>query len=196
MKLLEKTFVMNADKCGNHTFTQLRREGEFAMYRRDRVKEGTFHSAEVFKVKVVKAGVGYNTGDDYEQYPGYAAFGRHAWSISGDEKTAIAAANRKFDALLKNEVPIVEAEIEGETEVSESVPVVRVVSPTPIKAGLKLPNGEFSQKELAAFNGFDNYKVVYSDLQKMLARGILKLGSKREKADGVRGKAAQLFVRA
>ena len=166
------------------------------MYRRDRVKEGTFHSAEVFKVKVVKAGVGYNTGDDYEQYPGYADFGRHAWSISGDEKTAIAAANRKFDALLKNEVPIVEAEIEGETEVSESVPVVRVVSPTPIKAGLKLPNGEFSQKELAAFNGFDNYKVVYSDLQKMLARGILKLGSKREKADGVRGKAAQLFVRA
>jgi hypothetical protein len=195
MKLLEKTFVMNADFCGNHTFTQLRREGDFAMYRRNRVKDGSFHSIEVFKVKVVKANTGYNKGDDYEQYAGAAAFGRHAWSISGEEKTAIAAANRKFDRLLKNEVAV-ELTDETEVEAETSVPVIRVISPTPIKEGLKLPDGEFSQKELAAHNGFSNYKVVYSDLQKMLQRGILKLGSKREKADGVRGKAAQLFVRA
>jgi hypothetical protein len=195
MRTLEKTFVMNSDKCGNHTFTQLRREGNFALYRRDRVCDGKFHSVEVFKVKVVKAGTGYNTGDDYEQYPGGEAFGRHAWSISGEEKTAIECGNRRFDKLLKNEVaiePMDETEVEAET----SVPVVRVVSPTPIKQGLKLPDGEFSQRELASYNGFDNYKVVYSDLQKMLQRGILVLGSKRKKADGARGKTAQLFKRA
>lgn len=191
MKLLEKTFVENADGCGNHTFTQLRREGDFAMYRRDRVKEGTFHSAEIFKVKVVKANTGYNKGDDYEQYPGKTAFGRHAWSISGEEKTAIACGNRKFDKLLKNEV-VIELADEPETEMETSVPVVRVVSPTPIKQGLKLPDKPFTQKELASWNNISNYKEVYSDLQKMLARGILKIVGER---DSIRGKKAKLFGR-
>ena len=92
-----------------------------------------------------------------------------------------------FEQLLKNEKP----EITVDDDEGETVPVVRVVSKAPVKAGLKLPDKPFSQKELAAFNGFDNYKVVYSDLQKMLANGMLKLAGKRE---STRGKSAQLFV--
>lgn len=84
---------------------------------------------------------------------------------------------------------------EGATVIPDSitVPVVRVTSAAPVKSGLRFPSGEFSQKELAAFNGFDNYKVVWSDLQKLLAKGVLVKASKREKAEGQRGKAAQLF---
>lgn len=194
MKELEKIFVKNCDKCGNHTFTQLRKDGNVYLYRRNRM-DSTFHSFEVFVAKTVLAGSPLPNGtvveEDYIQYPGASAFGRTAWSISGKEEIGLMAANRKFNAVLKRDV-VVEVE-EPEIEADDSVPVVRVISTAPIKEGLKLPNGEFSQKELAKFNGFDNYKVVYSDLQKMLARGILKRGSVRP---ATRGKPAQLFVRA
>lgn len=198
MKLLETKFVKNCDKCGDHTFTQIRNEGNVYLYRRNRISDGTFHSFEIFVAKTVKAGTPLPNGnvvaEDYVQYPGAAAFGRTAWSVSGKEDVGLAAAQRVFDRILKRDI-VIETE-EPEIEAETSVPVVRVVSPTPIKEGLKLPNGEFSQRELASYNGFDNYKVVYSDLQKMLQRGILVLGSKREKAEGARGKAAQLFKRA
>ena len=58
---------------------------------------------------------------------------------------------------------------------------------------LKLPEKPFTQKELAAFNGIDNYKAVYSDLQKMLSTGVLKVVGERE---ATRGKPAKLFGKA
>jgi hypothetical protein len=190
MKQLEKTFVMNADKCGNHTFTQIRREGNIAAYRRNRVSDGSIHSYEVFLVKVVKAGTGYNTNldaEDYEQYPGPSAFGRHAWSISWGP-AGLTRVNNLVESLLKGKediLPIVETE--DETEI---VPVIRI-GKSKNRRALNFPSHPFPQKELAAFNGIANYKEVYTDLQRFLADGTLVKFAKRE---SIRGKSAVLFA--
>lgn len=184
MKNLELTFVMNADKCGNQTFTQLRREGNIVLYRRTPVGSNTIHSFEVFLVKTVKEGAALPGGgtvtETYESYPGKAAFGRHAWSCG-----TLKSANARFDSLVKGQLPVVEAE----TEETETVPVIRISKGAP-RRKLNFPSQPFSQKELAAFNGIDNYKEVYTDLQRFLADGTLIKGAKRESA---RGKSAQLF---
>ncbi len=189
MKTLEKTFIKNANQTGKHTFTQLRRDGNVCLYKREKA-DGTLFGYEVFVTRIVKAND--IQPEDMEQYPGTKTnFGKTAWFIGGkgDEKRA----NEKFDALIKGLVTVEEPdETEGSDE-GTTIPVVKVVSTTSIKAGLTLPDGAFSQKRLAAFNNIENYKHVYSDLQKMLARGILKHGPKVESA---RGKKTQLFVRA
>jgi len=191
MKILEKTFVMNADKCGDHTFTQVRRENNVAAYRRNSVATGRFHTFEVFLIKVVKAGAplpgGGTVAESYEQYPGASAFGRSAWSMGGEEKAALKVTMKKFDELLKSKSPVVVEETSTEVE---TVPVARVAKG---EVTLKIPDQPFTQKELAAFNGIENYKEVYSDLQKMLASKALKIVGQREVT---RGKAAKLFGKA
>jgi len=190
MKTLQKTFDKNCDGAGKQTFNQVKRNGDVCLYSRT-TKAGTVIGYEVFVTRVIKAGTSMKGGgvetEDREAYPGKSAFGHWAWSCGGVK--GLKAAIQRFDLLVKGELPVIEAE--GDDE-ETSVEVVKVVSATPIKAGLTLPDGPFTQKELAAFNGIANYKQVYSDLQKMLARGILKHGDKRE---STRGKSAQLFVR-
>ena len=190
MKNLKLTFVKNCDGCGNHTFTQLRREGNIAAYRRNRVKDGRFMGVEVFLIKTVKEGAPLPAGghitEAYEQYPGASAFGRHAWSFTGTDVAATKAAMSQFDSLLKGQTPIVE----GEDEEMETVPVIRVSKSSTPRRKLDFPAAPFTQKQLAAHNGIDNYKEVYTDLQRFLADGTLVKGGKRESA---RGKSAQLF---
>ena len=192
MKQLEKTFVKNCDGYGNHTFTQIRREGIIAAYRRNRVKDGTPVGYEVFLIKTVKAGSplpgGGMVAESYEQYPGAAAFGRHAWSISWGP-SAEARVNRKFEELLKGEIPVVE--VEGEETEIEIIPVIRV-GKRKDRRPLNLPDYPFSQKELASLNGIENYKEVYTDLQRMKADGTLVLAGQRENL--TRGKDIQLFA--
>ena len=193
MKKLQETFVMNADKCGNHNFTQIRRENGIALYRRNRVNDNRFHSFEVFIVRIVKAGASLPGGgsvvEDYEQYPGSSTFGRTAWSISGREENALACANKKFNELLKGAAPVVE--IEGAEPETEIVHVARV-SKGEIK--FQPPNEGWTgtQKELAAFLGLTNYKEAYTPLQKWLGTGILKVVGER---DSARGKKAKIFGR-
>ncbi len=190
MKTLEKQFVFNADKCGDQIFTQVKREGNVCMYRRQKIAGGPIQSFEVFVTKVVKAGAplpgGGQVAEDYEQYPGKSAFGRTAWSIGGvdGEKRA----SEKFDLLVKEANKIID--LDAEIEENDPMPVARVSKG---EVTLKIPEKPFTQKELAAFNGFDNYKVVYSDLQKMLSNGTLKVAGERE---STRGKPAKLFARA
>ncbi len=188
MRILQTDFIQNADKSGNNRFIQVRKEKDVALYRRE-TTEGHLIGFEVFRFKTIQAGAPLPGGgvveETYESYPGGKAFGRTAW-FCGDEERAVA----RFNELLTGKAAVVEAE--GETE-HEAVPVVRVVSTAPIKEGLKLPDGPFTQKELASFNGFDNYKVVYSDLQKMLSKGILKVSEKVH--DSTRGKSAKMFER-
>ncbi len=90
---------MNADKCGNHTFTQVRREGNVCMYRRDRSTDGRKMWFEVFLTKTVKAGSplpgGGTVQEDYEQYPGSSFFGRTAWNTPFEKR-----ANDLFNEML------------------------------------------------------------------------------------------------
>ena len=190
MKKLEQTFIKNCDACGPHTFTQLRREGDAAMYRRNRVSDGSIHTYEVFLVKTVKAGAplpgGGVVAEDYERYPGNNSFGRYAWSISWGPE-GLSRANTLFDELIKKALPIVEIE-EEDTEI---VHVVRIGKPAAPRRKLDFPLVPFTQKELAARNGIENYKEVYTDLQRFLGDGTLIKYSKRE---STRGKSAVLFA--
>ena len=190
MKTLSTDFVQNADKSGKNRFLQIRREKDIAIYRRETI-EGSLVGFEVFRFKTIQEGAklpgGLTVSETYESYPGGKAFGRNAWFFGGvgcEER-----ATQRFAELVQGKVEVVEPE-EVDTEELKLIPVLRVVSSKPVKSGLKFPEGEFSQKELAAFNGFDNYKVVYSDLQKFLTSGVLVKGSQRNSA---RGKPAQLF---
>lgn len=190
MKLLETEFVLNADKSGNNRFIQLKKEGNIALYRREHM-DGTLKGFEVFRFKTVLEGAGQRGGgtvtESYEQYPGGKAFGRSAWYISGEG--AVDRAHEMFDSLVKGTVEV-ESETEETEETDEVVPVIKV-SNAPMKDGLKFPEGPFTQKELASFNGYENYKVVYSDLMKALANGTLKVAGERP---APRGKPARLFA--
>ncbi len=188
MKTLEKTFVKNCDKSGDHKFIQVRRDGNVCLYRRETL-EGRLIGFEVFTTKVIKAGTPLPGGgaevEDREPYPGKSSFGRTAWQISGPDSDK--RANERFEALVKGDVKV-EEEIEVDSE--ETVQVARVVKG---EVTLKLPDHPFTQKELAAFNNIENYKAVYGDLQKMLSTGVLKVSGERE---STRGKSAKLFSKA
>lgn len=190
MKILEKTFVMNADKCGNHTFTQVRREGMICMYRRDRVENKRLHSVEVFITKVVKAGSplpgGGTVAEDYEQYPGASSFGRTAWSTA-----SIEGGNLIFERLLSKAAPVAGVEVESDETETELVPVVKVSQPKGERRAIRFPEGPFTQKDLAAFNNISNYKEVYTDLQRALANGTLRVAEQVKEVN--RGRAAKMF---
>ncbi len=81
--------------------------------------------------------------------------------------------------------------MEVETEETELIPVVRVSAPKGDRRALKWPEGPFTQKELAAFNGIENYKEVYTDLQRALANGTLKISEQVKEVN--RGRAAKMF---
>lgn len=99
MKLLETEFVMNADKRGDMTFKQIKRNEYAALYRRYRM-DGTPMEFEVFQVKVAGGTEIFGRHyDKYEQYPGAASFGRTAWA-TGDQ----ARAEQIFDEITKGQV--------------------------------------------------------------------------------------------
>jgi len=192
MKQLKQTFQKNCDNSGLHTFNQVKREGDVCLYSRTDVKTDFLIGYELFVTHSIKAGTSMRGGgvetEDREAYPGKSAFGKSAWFLGG--KDALTQANTQFETLVKGEKAVV-IDTEGDDD-TESVPVVRVVSESPIKMGLTLPDKPFTQKQLAAHNNISNYKEVYSDLQKMLSRGILKIVGEQ---DSPRGKKAKLFGR-
>ena len=189
MKELDINFVANADKSGDNRFIQIKKEKDVALYRREK-RDGSLKGFEVFLFKTIQTGAllpgGNVVQETYQSYPGGKAFGKTAWYISGEN--AAERAHEMFDSLVKGKVQV-EPETDETEETEEIVPVVQV-STAPMKDGLKFPEGPFTQKMLAAFNGFDNYKVVYSDLMKGLNSGKIRVFGERPAA---RGKPARLF---
>jgi predicted DCC family thiol-disulfide oxidoreductase YuxK len=189
MKELDINFVANADKSGDNRFIQIKKEKDVALYRREKM-DGSLKGFEVFSFKTIQTGAllpgGNVVQETYQSYPGGKSFGKTAWYISGEN--AADRAHEMFDSLVKGKVQV-EPETDETEETEEIVPVVKV-STTPMKDGLKFPEKPFTQKELAAFNGFDNYKVVYSDLMKGLNSGKLRVFGERP---APRGKPARLF---
>jgi len=104
---------------------------------------------------------------------------------------------RACGSLFNNGIPIKRAVLELEVIAAE----VTVVKPSKgMKPGartargeikLNIPNKPFTQVDLATFNGFGNYKVVYSDLQRMKQGGIVVPVEEREVA---RGRNAVLYA--
>ena len=190
MKSLELEFVANYDKCGDHTFKQLMRQGNVALYDRQSM-EGRSLWHEVFVFKTIKAGTplpgGNTVPEDYEQYPGKSAFGKTAWAIAGGDYAKRSLA--KFNELVKKAADLLkESEDEADADASPSVPVVKVEKQT---SSINFPAGKFTHSELAEFNG-KTRSQVYFVLQDMIKAGVIISAGTRRPESG-KGKACNLF---
>jgi hypothetical protein len=84
-------------------------------------------------------------------------------------------------------LPVVELEV-----VSAAVTVIPSGRVSKTKGTLNFPSVPFSQKDLAAFNGIENYKEVYSRLHAAVDNKTLTLAGMRE--NKTRGKDTQLYA--
>lgn len=200
MKKLQEEFQSNADQCGLHTFKQVKRCANAALYQRIR-KDGTTHSFEAFRVKVVKAGTKLPNGtlvqEDYESYPGKSSFGKHAYSCK-----TIAQAEMRYDEVIKNQEPI-DSSVEEEGE--DGTPSVKTKPDTKISATkgtrgrkaidrstIKMPKkGEkFEVKGLHLMNEAMSFGFVYQHLRSLLATGQAKVV---DSISGGRGKPRLVY---
>lgn len=176
MKILEKEFVMNADKTGNQSFVQLRKENGVALYERKR-SDGTHFGYEVFVVKTIKAGTplpgGKKVEMDYEQYPGAAQWGKTAWSPA-----TLDAAEEKFDQLV-------------DKLKSEAGQPKRRGRKSKTPAVIALPKGKFTMRMLIENTGLTQ-PVLYLRLQALIKEGkVVEVG--RVKSESGRGRAQVVY---
>lgn len=155
MKILSTEFTMNADKCGNEVFRQMRKSDGVAMYQRIYL-DGRIKGYEVFIIKTIKAGTalpgGKSVAEDYEQYPGAAQWGKTAWSPGSE-----AAADEKFDALVKRlRSDVGQPKRRGRKATAATTFVV--------------PSGQFTMKMLIEQTGMTQ-PVLYIRLQKLIKEG-------------------------
>jgi hypothetical protein len=177
MKTIEPVFAKNANGCGKMTFTQVKKGTNPAgrnvyIYRRDRMN-GDFFSYELFIAMVKKAGTykvptkkgqpqKYITYDeDFEQYPGASLFGRIGWEIK-----TLPWAEHRFQELTATviDVPDTDEEDDDSEETPESTEPKHRGRPKKVLPEFKIPEGEFSVKELAASNGTE-YVTAYQFMQ-------------------------------
>ena len=211
MKTLRTEFEANYDKTGKMKFTQVRREGDVALYHRTRPDGRTFNY-EVFIVKTAKAGAALPNGavekEDRERYPGAEAFGRYAYDCS-----TLEAAEEKFDELLVKAEALAEAREESartgkRVRDKKVVNVIKVkatkknrVATVPTEAGRKgrksvdrtqfvFPDGEWSMKQAHVLNAGVCHATVYHYVKQMVAAGQMEVCGK---VSGGRGKATLLY---
>ena len=164
MKKLETEFVMNADKRGDNTFKQIKRTDKVAMYRRFDM-EGRGLEWEVFAIKVAGGDVFGRHYDKYEQYPGAAAFGRHAYSLASEE-----AAERIYAELVKTggKKPKTPKPI----KVKVKRPGAGKGRPKANRPEIKFPKRKWTMKDLAAANKKGWTKpTLYIEVTKLVKSG-------------------------
>ena len=177
MKILSTEFTMNADGCGNEVFRQMRRSDGVAMYQRIRTGGLRQYGYEVFIIKTIKAGTalpgGKSVAEDYEQYPGAAQWGKTAWSPTGR-----AAADEKFDALVKRlRSEVGQPKRRGRKATAATTFVV--------------PSGQFTMKMLIEQTGMTQ-PVLYIRLQKLIKEGKV-VEVDRVRTEGGRGRLAVVY---
>jgi hypothetical protein len=174
MKKLQLEFQSNHDQCGLHTFKQIKRCSNTALYQRIR-KDGTTHSYEAFKIKIVKAGTVFAKGatpisEDYESYPGKGGFGKYAYSCK-----SLAHAEQRYDELLKSQVAI--EDVEGDEDAVEGVVKKdQSVNNSTGKRGrkakdrstLKFPKDKFTMKQLELMNPEVSFAFLYQHVRALL----------------------------
>jgi hypothetical protein len=173
---------------GAVTLKQVIRNEKVAVY--NRLKKGHSEGFEVFIIGFALKGAplpgGGTEAEDRERYPTANTFGRTAWFVSGPG--AEGRAIELFEKLGKGKIQV-DTTAEPDSDETET-PTLRQPRVARAVVDLNIPEKPFTQKELAAFNKIENYKEVYSDLQRMLNNGTLKVSGTR---DSVRGKSAKLF---
>lgn len=195
MKKLQVEFQSNVDQCGLHTFKQIKRTSNTAIYQRIR-KDGTTHTFEAFKIKVVKAGAklpgGNVVAEDYEAYPGKSAFGKYAYSCKD-----LAHAEQRFDELLKSQIALDEVEEDADDAaiVKKDNTESKVVKgkrgrKAKDRKSLKIPKDKFTMKQLELLNPDFSFAFLYQHI-----RGLLNIEFKIvESLGGKRGKPTIVYA--
>jgi hypothetical protein len=164
IKKLETEFVLNADKRGDNTFKQVKRNDFAAIYHRFDM-EGKPLEFEVFAVK--KAGGTTVFGryyEPYEQYPGAAAFGRTAWSVN-----SIQRAQQIFEEITAGKGLRKQGQVTDKPVLVKLKKVKGVKGrPRVARPELVLPRKQFCMKELLAVNTGYTQPVLYIDLMKLV----------------------------
>ena len=211
MKTLRTEFEANYDKSGKMKFTQLRREGDVALYHRTRPDSSTFNY-EVFIVKTAKAGTALPNGaveaEDRERYPGADAFGRYAYDCS-----TLEAAEKKFNELLVKADSLAEAREESDrtgkrVRAKKVINVIKVKSAEKNKEGMVstedgrkgrksvdrtqfvFPDGEWSMKQAHALNPSVCHATIWTYAKQLVKSGDLIVCGQ---LNGGRGKATLLY---
>lgn len=167
---LQTQFITNADGCGDHVFTQLKRNGNVCLYERHRVSDGIHCGYEVFLTKLVPAGSPFPGGGvskvDYEPYPGGAGFGKTAWACNPFWR-----AEEKFEWLVKREAQKASDKVASEGE-------------TPIEESKDIPPGEFTKVEFSTFNCMAPGAQAYTILKGLILEGLVKESKRVSKGPG------------
>lgn len=178
---------MNADKSGDNTFTEFRREGDVAIYHRTD-KDGRTKGYEVFVVKVVKQGAALPNGktveEAYEQYPGANAFGKHAYDCKSVEH-----AERRFDEL---KVKLAQSTVVNVTEGDEPSISKKVQrAKQNLVDNLSVPGGNFTMKSLIESTGMTQPQLYPVVKQWIAENKIAIVGN--IKAAGGRGRPSLVY---
>ena len=203
MKTLRTEFEANYDQTGKMKFTQLRREGDVALYQRTR-KDGTTFGYEAFIVKTAKAGAKLPGGavekEDRERYPGAEAFGRYAYSCvtleSAEERFAELVAKSRALSDAREQTAVTGKRVRARK-------IVNVMKVKPVKSvgdrkGRKsvdrtqfvFPEGEWSMKQAHTLNDAVCHATIYHYVKQMVAAGQMEVCGK---VTGGRGKATLLY---
>jgi hypothetical protein len=187
MKTLELSFTANVDKTGSMQFNQVKRDGNVALYER-KYPDGRTHSFEVFEVKTIKAGAKLPNGEvvaeDYERYPGSAAFGKSAYSVNSQERADV-----RFEQL--------KVYVAGkQTATDDDEPVVsKAGRKAVIRPEIVFPEvNPWKMKDLLALNPVWTQPLLYLALQKAITGGVAKCVGELKVA-GARGKPAKLYAK-
>ena len=166
------------------TYTQLARTDKVAIYERSR--DGKVKDYEVFKIKILPKGTQVfqtTTVDDEEKYPGTSQFGFIAWSFCNK-----GAAMARYNELCNPTAPVVIPDADPVEDQSVTIPIVRS---SPV-AKLNIPPGEFSVKDLAAFNSVE-YITGSLFVKDAVATGVLQF-VRKEKRNVGRGKPTNIYT--
>lgn len=185
-------------------FKQLERKGDFALFHKV-AEQGPIHPKSFdagFEVVHITRHDGYEIGgikiEPAECYPGNGQWGKQGWTYQ-----FLYNAELKFEALIKGTHPVVmddptiEDDDEDETiadivpDSVESKPHSGRGRPRRERSMLKIPDGEFSMKELAAFNGCD-----YSVADTFRKENPTLIKYSRDERRNPKGKKTNLYVKA
>ena len=187
MKDLQKEFQSNVDQSGLQTFREVKRNEVAAIYQRIR-SDGTTHSFEAFRIKIVKAGAALPGGlkvlEDYVSYPGKTSFGKTAYSCK-----SLAAAEARFDEIVKKAAELdaiaVEEEAASGDEAGKRGPKNKD------RSTIKVPQDKFTMKQLHALNPEMSFGFLYLHVRNMLNIEFKIVDSLRT---GQRGKPTILYA--
>ena len=168
---LQPQFITNADGCGDHVFTQIKRSGNVCIYRRNKVENGFVAGFEVVVAKTVLAGAklpGNNVvATTYESYPGGKAFGKNGWFFLTE-----GSAEDKFNKVVK---------IHQETEDEKNSVVT---TENTVVETQDIPAGEFTLVEFATANCMPPKGAVYNILRSLVEKGSVKESRRVQKGPG------------